>query len=137
MTQVETSVTNAADMTHAVSIKPAMGSQSRTLEVIAVTLGSLLAGAIYTWFVGEDVNWDWQNYHEYNVWALLNGRYAIDALPAGFQTYFNPTVYFPVYYLRHLLPLPYGLMIIGMGNGTLAVERVGGDDRALQRQHFQ
>ena len=117
MTQVETSVTNAADMTHAVSIKPAMGSQSRTLEVIAVTLGSLLAGAIYTWFVGEDVNWDWQNYHEYNVWALLNGRYAIDALPAGFQTYFNPTVYFPIYYLRHLLPLPVGLMIIGAVHG--------------------
>ena len=42
---------------------------------------------------------------------------AIDALPAGFQTYFNPTVYFPVYYLRHLLPLPYGLMIIGAVHG--------------------
>ena len=42
---------------------------------------------------------------------------AIDALPAGFQTYFNPTVYFPVYYLRHLLPLPYGLMILGAVHG--------------------
>ncbi len=41
----------------------------------------------------------------------------IDALPAGFQTYFNPTVYFPVYYLRHLLPLPYGLMILGAVHG--------------------
>jgi hypothetical protein len=125
VTQVETSVTNAADTSHANFGEPAnrawqnrtMGLQARTLEVIAVTLGSLLAGAIYTWFVGEDVNWDWQNYHEYNVWALLNGRYAIDALPAGFQTYFNPTVYFPVYYLRHLLPLPYGLMIIGAVHG--------------------
>ena len=94
-----------------------MGLQARTLVPIAVTLGSLLAGAIYTWFVGEDVNWDWQNYHEYNVWAVINGRYVIDALPAGFQTYFNPTVYFPVYYLRHLLPLPYGLMILGAVHG--------------------
>ena len=84
---------------------------------MAIALGSLLAGAIYTWFVGEDVNWDWQNYHEYNVWAVITGRYGIDALPAGFQTYFNPTVYFPVYYLRHLLPLPYGLMIIGAVHG--------------------
>jgi len=84
---------------------------------IAIALGSLLAGAIYTWFVGEDVNWDWQNYHEYNVWAVINGRYGIDALPPGFQTYFNPTVYFPVYYLRHLLPPPYGLMIIGAVHG--------------------
>ena len=84
---------------------------------MAIALGALLAGAIYTWFVGEDVNWDWQNYHEYNVWAVITGRYGIDALPAGFQTYFNPTVYFPVYYLRHLLPLPYGLMIVGAVHG--------------------
>ena len=84
---------------------------------MAIALGSLLAGAIYTWFVGEDVNWDWQNYHEYNVWAVINGRYGLDALPAGFQTYFNPAVYFPIYYLRHLLPLPYGLMIMGAVHG--------------------
>src|SRR5437667_3472684 len=87
------------------------------LVPMAIALGSLLAGAIYTWFVGEDVNWDWQNYHEYNVWAVINGRYGIDALPAGFQTYFNPTVYFPGYYMRHLLPLPYGLMILGAVHG--------------------
>jgi hypothetical protein len=91
--------------------------QTNVLVPIAIALGSLLAGAIYTWFVGEDVNWDWQNYHEYNVWAVINGRYGIDALPPGFQTYFNPTVYFPAYYLRHLLPLPYGLMIMGAVHG--------------------
>ena len=84
---------------------------------IAITLGSLLAGAIYTWALGEDANWDWQNYHEYNVWAVLNDRYDIDAMPAGFQTYFNPAVYFPVYALRHLLPPPYGLVIIGAVHG--------------------
>ena len=91
--------------------------QTNVLVPIAIALGSLLAGAIYTWFVGEDVNWDWLNYHEYNVWAVINDRYGIDALPPGFQTYFNPTVYFPVYYLRHLLPLPYGLMIMGAVHG--------------------
>ena len=57
------------------------------------------------------------NYHEYNVWAVINDRYGIDAMPAGFQTYFNPVVYFPIYYLRHLLPLPYGMMIIGAVHG--------------------
>lgn len=77
----------------------------------------MLAGALYTFAMGEDVNWDWQNYHEYNVWAVLNGRYGVDAVPPGFQTYFNPIVYFPVYYLRHFLPSPYGLMIIGAIHG--------------------
>ena len=67
--------------------------------------------------MGEDANWDWQNYHEYNVWAVINGRYDIDAIPAGFQTYFNPVVYFPWYYLRHFLPPPYGGLIMGAVHG--------------------
>ena len=117
------SVTLAAEVSGTASGRPAKRAwhmsifRTKALVPIVIALGSLLAGALYTWFVGEDVNWDWQNYHEYNVWALVNGRYAIDALPAGFQTYFNPTVYFPVYYLRHLLPLPYGLMILGAVHG--------------------
>jgi glycosyl transferase family 87 len=116
-------VTDAADVAGADAGRPAGRAwqtpllQTNVLVPMAIALGSLLAGAIYTWFVGEDVNWDWQNYHEYNVWAVINDRYGLDALPAGFQTYFNPTVYFPVYYLRHLLPLPYGLMIIGAAHG--------------------
>jgi hypothetical protein len=83
----------------------------------AVVVGSLIAGAIYAWIMGEDANWDWQNYHEYDVWAVLNGRYDIDAIPAGFQTYFNPVVYFPWYYLRHFLPPPYGGLIMGAVHG--------------------
>jgi hypothetical protein len=83
----------------------------------AVIAGSLIAGACYAWVMGEDANWDWQNYHEYNVWALINGRYDIDAIPPGFQTYFNPVVYFPWYYLRHFLPPPYGGLIMGAVHG--------------------
>jgi Glycosyltransferase family 87 len=116
-------VTHAADVADTEAARPADRAwqtpilQTKLLVPMAIALGSLLAGAIYTWFAGEDVNWDWLNYHEYNVWAVITGRYGIDALPAGFQTYFNPTVYFPVYYLRHLLPSPYGLMIIGAVHG--------------------
>ena len=32
--------------------------RTNALVPIVIALGSLLAGAIYTWFVGEDVNWD-------------------------------------------------------------------------------
>src|SRR3954451_1694660 len=112
-------VTHAADIAATDAARPADRDrqaplvQTNVLVPMAIALGSLLAGAIYTWFIGEDVNWDWLNYNEYNVWAVLNDRYGLDALPAGFQTYFNPAVYFPVYYLRHWLPLPYGLMIMG------------------------
>jgi hypothetical protein len=88
-----------------------------TSAPLAVIAGSLVAGALYTFIMGEDANWDWQNYHEYNVWAVLHGRYGIDAVPAGFQTYFNPLVYFPWYWLRHFLPAPVGAMIMGAVHG--------------------
>src|SRR4051812_32771804 len=94
-----------------------MVSLRRVAIPLAITIASLLAGALYTWFAGEDANWDWQNYHEYNVWAVLHGRYAIDVLPAGFQSYFNPAVYFPVYALRHLLAPPFGMVIMGAIHG--------------------
>jgi hypothetical protein len=84
---------------------------------IAIALASMSAGAIYTWLLGQDINWDWQNYHEYNVWALLNGHYDRDTHPAGFQTFFNPAVYFPVYFLRHYLPQPCGMLILGAVHG--------------------
>jgi hypothetical protein len=117
--------TTTADLREAMSV-PAAGGLRRSWTTnlrgkafapIAIVVCSLLAGALYTFAMGEDVNWDWQNYHEYNVWAVLNGRYGVDAVPPGFQTYFNPIVYFPVYYLRHYLPSPYGLMIIGAIHG--------------------
>ena len=116
-------MTDAAEIAGADAAGPAPRAwrtpivQTSILVPVAIALGSLLAGAIYTWFVGEDVNWDWMNYHEYNVWAVINDRYGIDAMPAGFQTYFNPVVYFPIYYLRHGLPLPYGMMIMGAVHG--------------------
>lgn len=116
-------MTDAAEIAGADAAGPAARAsqtpvaQTNIFVPIAIALGALLAGAIYTWFIGEDVNWDWMNYHEYNVWAVINDRYGIDAMPAGFQTYFNPYVYFPIYYLRHWLPLPYGMMIMGAAHG--------------------
>jgi hypothetical protein len=60
-----TSVTDAADVAGRDAGEPADRAwqtpvlQTNVLVPIAIALGSLLAGAIYTWFVGEDVNWDW------------------------------------------------------------------------------
>jgi hypothetical protein len=112
--------TTAAEMSQAASElrrKWIAALRGRILAPAAVIVCSLLAGALYTFATGEDVSWDWQNYHEYNVWAVLNGRYGIDAVPPGFQSYFNPAIYVPIYYLRHFVPSPYGLMIIGAIHG--------------------
>jgi hypothetical protein len=82
-----------------------------------IIVGAMALGALYAGLIGEDANWDWQNYHEYNVWALLNGRYAHDVIPPGFQTYFNPYIYFPWYALRHGVPPAVAGVIMGAVHG--------------------
>lgn len=42
--------------------------------------------------LGQDINWDLQNYHIYNPYAYLHGRINYDLAPAGLQTYFNPYI---------------------------------------------
>lgn len=98
--------------------KPKAFAVSRNALIpIGLSVAAIIGGAVYSWLQGLDASWDWQNYHEYNVWAVINGRYATDVLPAGFQNYFNPVAYFPVYYLRHFVPAPYGALIIGAVHG--------------------
>jgi hypothetical protein len=82
-----------------------------------VILGSLVSGALYTWFAGEDVNWDWLNYHEYTAFALLNGRFETDVAPGGFQTFLNPVVYVPAYLLRHYIGPPSWGILLGAIHG--------------------
>lgn len=82
-------------------------------ELLIVTVLSLAFGAYRAVHVGQDTNWDWANYHDYDVLALLNMRGAIDVAPAGIQTFLNPIPYVPFYLLRHTLPPMLGGAIVG------------------------
>jgi hypothetical protein len=46
---------------------------------------------------GQDANWDLQNYHLYNPWAWINGRYGYDLAPAQVQTFHNPLLDLPLH----------------------------------------
>ena len=48
---------------------------------------------------GQDHNWDLLNYHAYNPFAWLHGRHAIDLMPAQMQSWYNPTLDLPFYWL--------------------------------------
>lgn len=109
--------TDIGDMASGRGKPKAIALSRNALIPIAIAIAAMIAGALYIWVEGQDANWDWQNYHNYNVWAVLNDRYGTDVVPAGFQTYFSPVVYFPVYYLRLLLPALYGSLIIGAVHG--------------------
>src|SRR5262245_58134644 len=63
----------------------------------------LLIAATISVLLGQDANWDLRNYHLYNPYAFLTGRFWTDLMPAGLQSNFNP-----------LLDLPYYLLATGL-----------------------
>lgn len=76
-----------------------------------------LALGLLSLLMGQDSSWDLQNYHLYNPWALLQGRWHTDLAPAGLQSYFNPLIDLPFYALTHGLPAPLAGASMGLLQG--------------------
>lgn len=89
----------------------------KRIGVPIVVASAALAGALYAYYAGEDINWDWQNYHEYGGFALLNGRFDSDVVPGGFQSFLNPLIYVLPYLLRHHLAAPWWGVALGAIHG--------------------
>lgn len=49
--------------------------------------------------LGQDINWDLRNYHFYNAYAFLTNRLIYDIAPAQVQTYNNPILDIPFYFI--------------------------------------
>jgi hypothetical protein len=81
---------------------------------MAVLLASLIGAGLYSLSLGADANWDLHNYHLYNPYALLHGRYLRDIAPAGFQTFFHPLADLPFYLLVTDLPQRPRLIAVAM-----------------------
>jgi hypothetical protein len=76
-----------------------------------------LAFGLWSVLLGADSNWDLQNYHLYNAFALLNDKLKIDFAPGGFQSYFNPILDLPYYFaITHLPPRLVGFLM-GVAHG--------------------
>jgi hypothetical protein len=89
----------------------------------AALLASIAAGIVASLAAGQDAQFDLLNYHLYNAFALLDGRIGFDLAPGSHQTFFNPLLDLPYYWLAvEWLPahprivaavqgIPYGLLI--------------------------
>lgn len=86
-----------------------------------VFLASALAGAIYSWQAGFDLNWDLRNYHLYGPHAMLEGRWELDTGAAQVQTYLNPASFVPYY----LATMHAGMLLVGILFGALHGLSVG------------
>ena len=61
-----------------------------------VLAACMLVAGLASLALGQDANWDLQNYHYYNPWAWWNGRiFDWDVAAAQIQTYHNPVLDFP------------------------------------------
>ena len=90
----------------------------RKLHRYFCILVPLLCG-LYSWWLGQDCNWDMMNYHRYNPFALLNGKLALDLAPAGMRTYFNPTLDLPYYWMTRYWPAPLAGFVMGVIDGLI------------------
>lgn len=51
--------------------------------------------ALWALQLGQDINWDLRNYHYYNVFAWIHGRYETDVAPGYMCSYYNSTLFAP------------------------------------------
>lgn len=75
--------------------------QSRPMSGVRMGWGVFLTcwalAAVVALVLGRDANWDLRNYHYYNAYALLEGRWSLDLAPAGSHTFLNPALDLPFY----------------------------------------
>jgi hypothetical protein len=64
-----------------------------------VYLGCTLLVVVVNYLLGKDMASDALSYHLYAGFSAVHDRFAQDYFPAGPQSYFNPYIYVPLYYL--------------------------------------
>ena len=77
--------------------------------------GMILTSLALCWFYalsrGQDANWDQLNYHLAVPALLLHGQLWNSVAPAGIQSYFNPLIFLPGYWVvTHLPPIAASLV---------------------------
>ena len=82
----------------------AMDVNWRYLHHLIVLTACVFLGAMVAVHLGQDVNWDFFNYHYYDGYAILTGAWRQNIAPAQMQSYLNPTLDIATYFLYTHLP---------------------------------
>lgn len=78
---------------------------------ILITL--IITGIIIVNIIGKETSWDFAAYHYSSVYALLHHRIGFDIMPSGIQSYLNPVLDIPFYFLvKYLNDYPKIIMSI-------------------------
>ncbi len=85
---------------------------------IAALLLPVIGCALAALAIGQDANFDLFNYHYYDPYAFLHSRLAVDVIPASLQSYLNPIIDLPFYFLINHVPPRVEAMVVGGVQGT-------------------
>jgi hypothetical protein len=80
---------------------------------VAVPFGLVLLNLA----MGQDANWDLRNYHWYNPYSFLNGRFFLDVVPAQTPSFYNPTLDVPFFLLGNAVPAPVAFSVLALVQG--------------------
>jgi hypothetical protein len=78
-----------------ITATPGVAAPYRLPVYVACTILALIAN----YLLGKDMASDTLSYHLYAGFSAVHDRFAQDYFPAGPQSYFNPYIYVPLYYL--------------------------------------
>jgi hypothetical protein len=77
--------------------KPSLRTVGGDVVLLVALIAAAGAGSL---LLGQDANWDLQNYHYYNPWAWWHGRiFTKDLAAAQIQTFLNPVLDLPFYWM--------------------------------------
>ena len=87
----------------------------------ALALAVPLAAGLLSLWLGQDATWDLRNYHLYVAWAYLGGRLSLDMAPGQMQSYFNPWIDLPYYWMAANWPARWTGFAFGAAHGLVII----------------
>ncbi|NCC02766.1 MAG: hypothetical protein EOM37_01775 [Proteobacteria bacterium] len=101
---------------HPLPAFPHKGSKARKLAIVFALFAPVFAGLLAL-MLGQDANWDFRNYHWYNAYAFLNGRYGFDLLPSQLPYFYSPLIDLPYFLLAQVVSVKTSTFIMGAVQG--------------------
>lgn len=95
---------------------PPENARGRDAAIALLLIAPFVFGVIAV-ALGQDANWDLRNYHWYNAYALLNGRFGLDWLPSQTPWFYNPALDVPFYLLATHVPAKVASFALGLAQG--------------------
>jgi hypothetical protein len=99
-----------------IRLLPSAHHCARSLAVFLMVFAPFAFGALAL-ALGQDANWDLRNYHWYNAYAFLHGRFGFDLVPAQTPTFYNPVLDAPFFLLANHVSAKAADYILGFTQG--------------------